>query len=543
MKIALAQISTHIANFSLNKQKIIDYIAAAEAEKAELVVFPELSVCGYPPGDFLGFDSFIEECENTIREIASHCIKIGVIVGAPYRNTKGKGKKLFNAAYFLHNGTIEKVVCKTLLPNYDIFDEYRYFEPNTEFRLLPFRGHRIALTICEDIWNIYTPFYSTTPMDELISQQPDLLINISASPFSYNHKKEREEVLKKNAIKYRLPVMLVNQVGGQTDIIFDGGSTVIGPHGNVIGQLELFKEDMRFFELEEMVTSVAHQEEIIPYTKTELIYKALLMGIKDYFDKMGFKKAIIGLSGGIDSAVVLVLLQHALGKNNVKALLLPSMFSSDHSVTDAVALAEKLEVEYETIKISDVFDQYEETLKPYFKGTNFNITEENLQSRIRATILMAFSNKFGNMLINTSNKSEMAVGYGTLYGDMCGGFSVLGDLYKTEVYELAEFLNKNDQIIPENIIKKAPSAELKPDQKDTDSLPPYDILDPILYQYVDKQVSGPDIIAMGFDAETVQRVIRMVNANEFKRYQAPPVLRVSDKAFGIGRRMPIVAKY
>jgi NAD+ synthase (glutamine-hydrolysing) len=543
MKIALAQISTHIANFDLNKQKIIDYIRVAEAYKADLVVFPELSVCGYPPGDFLGFDSFIDNCESAINEIATHCIKTGVIVGAPYRNTKGKGKKLFNAAYFLHNGTIEKVVFKSLLPNYDIFDEYRYFEPNQEFRLLPFKGHRIALTICEDIWNIHTPFYTTTPMDELILQHPDLMINISASPFSYNHKKAREEVLRKNALKYRLPVMLVNQVGGQTDIIFDGGSTVIGPNGNIIGQLHLFKEDLRYFELEEMVTSVIHQEEIIPYSKTELIYQALIMGIKDYFGKMGFKKAIIGLSGGIDSAVVLVLLQHALGKTNVKAILLPSMFSSEHSVTDAVKLAKKLDVEYEIIKISDVFNQFEETLKPYFEGTKFNITEENLQSRIRATLLMAFSNKFGNVLINTSNKSEMAVGYGTLYGDMCGGFSVLGDLYKTEVYELAEFINKQDEIIPADIINKAPSAELKPDQKDTDSLPPYDVLDPILHQYVDLQISGPDIIAMGFVKETVDQVIRMVNANEFKRYQSPPVLRVSDKAFGIGRRMPIVAKY
>ena len=543
MKIALAQINTHIANFDLNKQKIIDYIKAAEEQKAELVVFPELSVCGYPPGDFLGFDSFIDNCELAIQEIASHCIKTGVIVGAPYRNTKGKGKKLFNAAYFLHNGTIEKVVCKSLLPNYDIFDEYRYFEPNIEFRLLPFKGHRIALTICEDIWNIYTPFYTATPMDELINQQPDILINISASPFSYNHKKEREQVLKKNAIKYRMPVMFVNQVGGQTDIIFDGGSTVLCSNGNIIGQLELFKEDLRFFELEEMMTSVIHQEEIIQYSKTELIYKALLLGIKDYFGKLGFKKAIIGLSGGIDSAVVLVLLQHALGKENVKALLLPSMFSSQHSVADAVELAQKLDVAYEIIKISDIYDQYEEVLKPFFKGTTFNIAEENLQSRIRASLLMAFSNKFGNVLINTSNKSEMAVGYGTLYGDMCGGLSVLGDLYKTEIYELAELLNRKDKIIPENIIKKAPSAELKPDQKDTDSLPTYDILDPILYQYIDMQVSEPDIVAKGFNKETVQKVIRMVNANEFKRFQAPPVLRVSDKAFGIGRRMPIVAKY
>jgi NAD+ synthase (glutamine-hydrolysing) len=543
MKIALAQISTHIANFDLNKAKIIRYIKEAEGQQSELIVFPELSVCGYPPGDFLGFDSFIDECEAAVREIASHCIKIGAIVGAPYRNTRGKGKKLFNAAYFLHNGTIEKVVFKSLLPNYDIFDEYRYFEPNIEFRILPFKGHRIALTICEDIWNIYTPFYTFTPMDELIKQQPDLMINISASPFSYNHKQKREEVLKKNAMKYRLPVMLVNQTGAQTDIIFDGGSTVIGPNGNIIGQLELFNEDMRYFELKEMMTSDSVQEEILPISKTELIYRALLLGIRDYFGKLGLQKAIIGLSGGIDSAVVLVLLQQALGKENVKALLLPSMFSSEHSITDAVELAKNLGVAYEIIRISEVFGQFEESLEPYFKGTEFNIAEENLQSRIRATLLMAFSNKFGHVLINTSNKSEMSVGYGTLYGDMCGGLSVLGDLYKTEIYQLADFFNKNEVVIPRNIIEKAPSAELKPDQKDTDSLPPYDVLDPILYQYIDLQVSAPEIIALGFDAEIVNRVIRMVNANEFKRFQAPPVLRVSDKAFGIGRRMPIVAKY
>lgn len=538
MKIALAQLNFQIGNFKLNTTKIIDHIQKAKSFGADLIVFPELALTAYPPHDFLEFDHFIVQCEKSIQEISKHCDGIAAVVGAPYRNPD-KGKKLYNSAYFLNNKKVEDVIHKTLLPTYDIFDEYRYFEPNKQLKIISYKGYNISITICEDLWNIYTPFYTKNPMDELSKLSPDFIINIAASPFSYQHNNDRIKVLQKNALQYNLPVFYVNHVGAQTEILFDGSSKVVDEKGQHIAEMAKFKEDFQVFDVENLKVP----KSLIMPTKYEIIHDALVMGIKDYFTKLGFKKAILGLSGGIDSALVLVLLQRALGAENVKALLLPSMFSSSHSIEDATQLALNLGVSYEIISITNIYDAINHKLEPYFEGTEFGIAEENIQSRTRALLLMAYSNKFGNILINTSNKSELAVGYGTLYGDMCGGISVIGDLYKTEVFELCRFINKDQEVIPDNIITKPPSAELKPDQKDSDSLPDYEILDQILYHYIDEQKGFDEIIDLGFDENLVRKILNMVNINEHKRYQSPPVLRISNKSFGIGRRMPIVAKY
>ncbi|MBC8344090.1 MAG: NAD+ synthase, partial [Bacteroidetes bacterium] len=504
--------------------------------------FPELAISGYPPQDFLEFDSFISQCLKSLTKISEHCDSIAAIVGTPYFNPNTGGKKLYNSACFIYEKEIKQVIHKTLLPEYDIFDECRYFEPNFSFQLIDYKGFKIALTICEDIWNIYTPYYARSPMDVLIKQSPDVMINIAASPFSYAHDDQRELVLKRNVDRYKIPLIYVNHIGAQTEILYDGSSKVISKNGKIFNQLSSFKEDVFTLDFADLL--IDHQKENIRQPeKNQLIHDALIMGIKDYFDKLNFTKAIMGLSGGIDSALTLVLLQRALGAENVKAFLLPSMYSSEHSVKDAVDLAEKISVPYDTIDIKSIYESFDSSLHPYFEGEDTGITEENLQSRIRAVLLMAMSNKFGYILINTSNKSELAVGYGTLYGDMCGGLSVLGDLYKTEVYELAKFINNKKEIIPWNTINKAPSAELKPNQKDSDSLPDYEILDKILINYIEKRKGFEELTTLGFDPVVVRKILNLVNHNEYKRYQSPPVLRVSDKAFGIGRRMPIVAKY
>lgn len=544
MKIALAQLNFHVGNFEYNSGKIIEFIQKAEAENADIVVFPELAVCGYPPRDFLEFKDFVNKCQSEIKKIAAHCKKITAIIGAPSVNPEVKGKDLFNSAFVLSDGKIQEIRHKSLLPNYDIFDEYRYFEPNRKFEIVKIKNLKIALTICEDLWNISDdPLYVVNPMDELMPKHPDVIINIAASPFNYRQAEVRKEILKKNASTYTIPLFYVNHVGGQTELLFDGGSLVLDSRGNLVEELNYFEEDFRIFDFEKI--AAGNQPDLQPAKSIDIsrIQDALVMGIKDYFGKLGFKKAIVGLSGGIDSAVTLVLAARALGAENVKALLLPSQFSSDHSINDAKDLAENLDIPYEIIPIQKTYEAFENTLDPYFSGLPFNVTEENIQARIRAVLLMAFSNKFGYILLNTSNKSEAAVGYGTLYGDMCGGLSVLGDVYKTQVYELAELINKEKEIIPQNSIIKPPSAELRPNQKDQDSLPEYDILDRILFEYIES-CEGPDeIIAKGFDKDIVHKVLKMVNTNEWKRYQTPPILRVSSKAFGSGRRMPIEGKY
>lgn len=543
MKIALAQLNFFVGDFDGNVSKMLTAVEAAKTQGADLVVFPELATCGYPPRDFLEFDDFIRRSERAVLKLAEAAQGIAIAVGSPSRNPVVEGKDLYNSAYFLENGKIKHVQHKALLPTYDVFDEYRHFEPAKEFMVVEFKGKRIALSICEDLWNLgnENPLYSIVPMDEMMAHNPELIVNLSASPFNYEHAKSRINVLRANVQRYGLPMVYVNHIGSQTDIIFDGGSLVVSPDGNIFEELPYWQECVKTFDLQEVVNGGRHVEQA--KEKFALIHDALLLGISDYFKKLGFKQAILGLSGGIDSAVVAVLAARALGKDNVRVLLMPSQFSSDHSVNDARELAINLGIQYDIVPIAPIFEKYVETLKPHFWGHAENVTEENIQARIRGMLLMAMSNKFGNVLLNTTNKSEMAVGYGTLYGDLCGGLSVLADVYKTEVYELARFINKDGIVIPENSISKPPSAELRPDQKDSDSLPEYDILDAILYQYIELRQGPHEIIRMGFDEATVRRALRLVNMSEFKRHQAAPVLRVSPKAFGVGRRLPIVGKY
>ena len=544
MKIALAQLNYHIGNFESNTQKIISHIELAKTKGADIVVFAELAISGYPPRDFLEFEDFISLCEDAAQEIAKHATDIACIVGLPIKNPVLEGKDLFNAAYFIANGEVKQVVKKALLPTYDVFDEYRYFEPNTIFDCVDYQGKKIALTICEDLWNINdNPLYVSSPMDELIKQQPDLMINIAASPFDYGHDEDRIKVLSDNAKKYQLPLFYVNQVGAQTEIIFDGGSLVFDEEGSLKAEMKYFEEDLQVFDLEE-VQNVKNKYPTAERTSDiEQIHDALVLGIKDYFAKSGFKKAVLGLSGGIDSAVVCALACRALGAENVMAVLMPSKYSTDHSVQDALDLVNNIGCKHEIIPIKEAADAFDSMLAKPFEGLPFNLTEENIQARCRGIVVMAMSNKFGYILLNTSNKSECAVGYGTLYGDMCGAISVIGDVYKTQVFNLAKYINNDKEIIPINTIVKPPSAELRPDQKDSDSLPEYDELDQILYQHIELKKGSKEIIAQGFDEALVKRILRMVNLAEFKRYQTPPILRVSPKAFGMGRRMPIVGKY
>jgi NAD+ synthase (glutamine-hydrolysing) len=558
MKIVLAQQNYHIGNFESNTRKIIEAIGQAKEMGADLVVFSELCICGYPPRDFLEFDDFITRCYESLERIKEHADTIGVLVGAPDRNPVKEGKDLFNTAFLLYEKEIKGVAHKTCLPNYDVFDEYRYFEPAYNWQVIPFKGKKLAVTICEDIWNLgNNPLYRNCPMDKLMKQQPDIMINLSASPFDYTHVEDRKAILKLNTGKYRLPMFYCNCVGSQTEIVFDGGSLVFDKHSNMIGQLPLFKESIELFELDDnggFLNPVVTTAELLPieeFNPAELdhelciaeIYDAIVMGIRDYFSKMGFTKAILGSSGGIDSAVTLAIACDALGNENVRAVLMPSQYSSGHSVSDAEALSKNLGNPYYIIPIKRIYESFLADLHPLFKDLPFGIAEENIQSRTRGNLLMAVANKFGYILLNTSNKSELATGYGTLYGDMAGGLAVLGDCYKMQVYALAHYINRQKEIIPGNILVKAPSAELRPGQKDSDSLPDYAILDRILYQYIERRQGPREIKALGFDAALVDRVLRLVNINEYKRNQFCPIIRISPKAFGVGRRVPIVGKY
>ncbi len=543
MNIAVAQLNFHIGNFEGNVKKMLEAVETAKKQGADLICFSELTTCGYPPRDFLEFDDFIDLAEKAVATLAKASHDIAIIVGSPSRNPVIEGKDLFNSAYFLHEGEIKAVQHKTLLPTYDVFDEYRYFEPASEWNIVEFKGKRIAMTVCEDIWNIgnENPLYKICPMDELMPQNPDFIVNLSASPFSYIHHDSRKHVVDANIKRYGIPLFYVNHIGAQTELVFDGGSLVVSPNGKLHDELPYFEECIRTYSLGDVVKGEKDGSQ--ENTKMALIHDAIVLGIKDYFGKLGFKKAIIGLSGGIDSAVTTVLAARALGNENVRVVLMPSQYSSDHSVKDAEDLAKNLGLEYDIVPVKSVYESYMDLLKPQFEGLAFNVTEENLQARIRGMILMAMSNKFGHIVLNTSNKSEAAVGYGTLYGDMCGGLSVIGDVYKTEVFELAEYMNKDGEVIPVNTITKPPSAELRPNQKDSDSLPEYDVLDAVLFQYIEKRQGPKELIEMGFDEKLVKRVLRLVNINEFKRVQTAPVIRVSSKAFGMGRRMPIVGKY
>lgn len=552
MKIALAQLNYTVNHFEYNKAKMVKAIERAKSDCVDLIVFSELSICGYPPHDLLEREDFIANCDTAINQLSAHCKGITAIVGAPSLNPNPKGKMLFNSAYVLKDGAVVSVHHKTLLPTYDVFDEYRYFEPNSEFNIITINGKRIAITICEDLWDdqpVSSTFaksrlYKSSPMDKLKELNPELIINIAASPFSYNNEERRKKVFTDNINRYGIPVIYVNQIGANTELIFDGGSMVLDRKGQVLEQLKSFEEDYKIIDSESLESNqLVKSETISEDIRISRIYNAIVLGIRDYFQKMGFTKATLGLSGGIDSAVTLAMAVDALGSENLRVILMPSKYSSQHSIDDAVALANNLSIQYDLISIQDTFDSFNNGLSDLFKGMDEGIAEENLQARIRGTLLMALSNKFGHLVLNTSNKSEAAVGYGTLYGDMNGALSVLGDVYKTDVFKLAHFINREKEIIPINTIVKPPSAELRPNQKDSDSLPEYDLLDKILFRYIEEQKSSNTIISEGFDGLTVLKTIRLVNINEYKRFQAPPILRVSSKAFGFGRRMPIVAKW
>jgi NAD+ synthase (glutamine-hydrolysing) len=558
MKICIAQQNYHIGNFEENTKKILCAIEEAKKQGADIILFSEMSVCGYPARDFVEFNDFIEQCYQSIEKIKNAADTIGVLIGSPSKNPEKKGKGLFNAAFFLYEQKIVAEIHKTLLPTYDVFDENRYFESADSWKVVPFKGKKLAITICEDIWNLGdNPLYRICPMDHLMEQAPDIMLNLSASPFDYTHDEDRKATIKANVLKYKIPLFYCNAVGSQTEIVFDGGSYAFDKDANLCGALPMFESDMQIFECNddgsisapilEPAARVPNKElnpaKLIPELNIDQVYKALVLGIKDYFNKMGFKKAILGSSGGIDSAVTLAIAVEALGKENVYAILMPSPYSTNHSVDDAVQLSKNLDNPHDIIPIKDVYESFLGTLKPIFKDLPFSLAEENIQSRSRGNILMAIANKLDYVLLNTSNKSELATGYGTLYGDMAGGLGVLGDCYKMQVYALANYINRDQEIIPQNIIDKAPSAELRPNQKDSDSLPDYEVLDQLLYQYIEKRIDPAAIKALGFDAALVDKTLKMVNNNEYKRNQFCPIIRVSPKAFGVGRRVPIVGKY
>ncbi len=558
MKIFIAQQNYHIGNFEKNIEKIIEAITEAKRNQADLIVFSEMSICGYLPKDFLNFDDFIHQCAQGVHKIKEHADTIGVIVGSPERNPKKAGRSLFNAAFFLYEKEIKSVAHKTCLPTYDVFDEARYFEPASDWKVISFKGKKIALTICEDIWNLGDhPLYKVCPMDILMKEDPDLMINISASPFDYTHVEDRKATIKLNVLKYGLPLIYCNAVGSQTEIIFDGSSLAFDKNAHLVCKLPQFEESLQEIILKDdgtfntqiiepvhsLPSKQSEPEQLIPGLNIDQVYRAIILGIRDYFTKMGFKKAIIGSSGGLDSAVSIALACEALGKENVLAILMPSEYSTSHSISDAENLSKNLGHPYEIIPIKNVYEEFLKDLKPLFKDMPFNVAEENIQARSRGVFLMAIANKLGYILLNTSNKSELAMGYGTLYGDMAGGMSVIGDCYKLQVYELARYINSEKEIIPEHIISKPPSAELRPDQKDSDSLPPYEILDQLIYQFIERGLGPDEIKKIGFDEIMVNRVLKSINQNEYKRHQFCPILRISPKAFGEGRRMPIVTSY
>ncbi|MDT8431437.1 MAG: NAD+ synthase [Bacteroidales bacterium] len=588
MKVALAQCNYIVGDITGNSKLILEYVEKAATGGSDLVIFSELAICGYPPLDLLERGSFVESCIEGIHEIAANIsAETGVIVGGPEFNSNEEGKLLFNSAWFLLNGKVKQTVRKSLLPTYDIFDEYRYFEPNRQFDILEFRGNKIALTICEDLWDDQpaenrfsrSRLYTRHPLEEMMKFNPDFVVNIAASPFAAGRMEIKKQIFSKKATKHHLPVLMVNQVGANTELIFEGGSLAVAADGSIYKQLALFEEDFAILDTEELIADGAgtkegeaaegsgtgerlgagksditdengYKEKVAGQTtvratdnRIALINDGLALGVRDYFSKSGFRKATLGLSGGIDSAVTLAIAVQALGNKHLHVLLMPSQYSSDHSISDSEKMARNLQVSYDIIPIRDIFDLYRKALQPVFGDRQEDIAEENIQSRIRGTLLMGLSNKLGHILLNTSNKSETAVGYGTLYGDMAGGLSVLGDVYKVDVYALANYINRDREIIPQNIIDKPPSAELRPDQKDADSLPEYEILDSILELYIGKQWPEEQIAREGFEPDLVKKVIRMVNMSEYKRYQTPPILRISSKAFGVGRRIPIVGRY
>ncbi len=544
MKIALGQINPTVGDFSGNAKKIIAAALRAREAGAGLAIFPELSVCGYPPLDWVENPAFVEKNRQTIAIIANETRGIAVICGLVTPAQAETGKRVMNSAALLRDGGVAFLQSKMLLPTYDVFDEMRNFAPAAGQSLLPFCGKQMALTICEDAWNDKhfwdRRLYSVDPIEQLMRAGGNFVLNISASPFWLGKREQRRKMLQAIATQYKAPLVMVNQVGGNDSLIFDGSSFVLDRQGNVIAQAKSFEEDLVCFDSDrlagEMHEQVAEGE--------AAAWAALVLGTRDYVHKCSFEKALLGLSGGIDSALAAAIAVDALGAENVVGVGMPGPYSSQGSIDDARALARNLGIRFELISIAEAFQSYRKVLEPLFAGRKEDVTEENLQPRIRGTLLMALSNKFGALVLSTGNKSEVAVGYCTIYGDMVGGLAVLADVPKTMVYRLAAYCNSRRPVIPQNTLDKPPSAELRPGQKDTDSLPPYDVLDAILEDYVEDRKSAAQISKQrGFDLELVRRVIRMVDRNEYKRQQAAPGLKITDKAFGIGRRFPIAARY
>ena len=539
MKIGIAQINSTVGDLAGNLLLACDAYAQLVQEGSELIVFPELALCGYPPRDLLLKKCFGEDCRKALEEFTEQTGHCPALIGFP-QQTKEIGKEpFFNAAALCVNGTVTQIFQKRLLPTYDVFDEDRYFASGQAPLSFLHLGKKCAVTICEDIWNLDKELHSSDPLEEICSQQPDLLINLSASPWHHQKKNQRKEILRRVVQKVNCPLLYVNAVGGNDELIFDGSSIALSADGKTIDQAPSFETSCSTIDLESDPAMMEEEAEL----EMESIRQALVLGLRDYAHKSGFKKGLIGLSGGIDSAVTAALAVEALGKENVIGISLPSAISSDHSRDDARSLAENLGITYHSLPIQKIVDSAENELAPLFTGMDVDVTEENLQARSRGLLLMAVSNKLGALLLTTGNKSELAVGYCTLYGDMCGGLAVISDLPKTKVFALAHHLNRSGEIIPKNTIEKPPSAELRPDQKDSDSLPDYEVLDGILHGYVEKGFSINALISEGFEEETVRKIVSLVDCNEYKRKQAAPGLKVTPLAFGIGRRMPIVQKY
>ena len=543
MKVALGQINTTIGDFSGNSARIVEYARRAMAAGAGLVVFPELAVCGYPPRDLVENPAFVARNQETLQAIAGQTRGIALICGLVTPAHAEAGKPVMNSAALLRNGKIEFVQSKMLLPTYDVFDESRNFAPAASQQLLDFCGKKVALTICEDAWNDKNfwnrRLYGFDPIEALMRAGGNFLLNISASPFHVGKRELRQHMLATIATNYHAPVVMVNQVGGNDSLVFDGSSLVLAPDGRVIAQGKSFEEDLIFFD-SEALTGDLHPQTEGPEASA---YAALVLGTRDYVRKCGFQRVIVGLSGGIDSALTAAIAVDALGPQNVIGVGMPGPYSSPGSIEDARTLAANLGIRFELIHITEIFNAYLKSLKPVFAGKEADVTEENLQSRIRGALLMALSNKFCGLVLSTGNKSELAVGYCTLYGDMVGGLAVISDVPKTMVYRLSQYVNSRQPVIPQATLDKPPSAELRPGQKDTDSLPPYEVLDAILEDYIEdcrtaEQIAGGRNLSL----ELVRSVVRMVERSEYKRTQAAPGLKISEKAFGVGRRFPIAAK-
>jgi NAD+ synthase (glutamine-hydrolysing) len=543
VKIALGQINPTVGDFSGNAAKMIEYARRAQAAGAGLILFPELSVCGYPPRDLVERPSFVARNRDTVEHVAAETRGIAVICGLVTPAHSETGKSAMNSAALLQDGKVAFLQSKMLLPTYDVFDEMRNFAPAKSQDLFSFCGNRMVLTICEDAWNdkLFWPkrLYTVDPIETLIRAGGNFVLNISSSPFWIGKRELRRDMLAAIARHHKVPVALVNQVGGNDSLVFDGSSIVLNPQGEVIALGRSFEEDLIYFDSKTLIGDLHDQIE----GEEASVYAALVLGTRDYMRKCGFQKAIIGLSGGIDSALTAVIAADAVGPENVVGVGMPGPYSSPGSIDDACALAKNLGIRFELLSINSTVEAYRETLQQVFAGRKEDVTEENIQSRARGTLLMALSNKFGAIVLSTGNKSELGVGYCTLYGDMVGGLAVISDVPKTLVYRLSHYVNSRRPVIPEATLEKPPSAELRPNQKDSDSLPPYEILDAVLEDYVEAAHSAEQIAAEhGFDIEVVRRVVRMVDRAEYKRQQAAPGIKISPKAFGYGRRFPIAAK-